>query len=259
MIADVTRCFSDITEPPGLLWLVMLIMTAVLAWRRKWSGALALGILALIETLMGCRLVSNSLLATLERPYIRSQVADLPACDAVVMLGGTHDISAHDVFGFALRDGADRVLTALELVRQGKGKTLVLGGAMETFEGKYQSSAVQLQKWFAAWGIPSVPVITLQGANDTHAEAERVQALAAEHHWQRLILVTSAYHMSRAKALFKKVGLTFWVAPCDYHACDVWNDDRPWTPVPRTINFRKLGIYLHEQFAWFLYRCKGWV
>jgi hypothetical protein len=49
--------------------------------------------------------------------------------DAVVALGGGERVSQHDLPGFALEDGASRILTAIQLARSGKARTLVLGGS----------------------------------------------------------------------------------------------------------------------------------
>ena len=130
---------------------------------------------------------------------------------------------------------------------------------MAIVDGQFQSCGVQLQKWFSTWGIPAAPVLVLQGANDTHAEAERVLELVKAHKWERIILVTSAFHMRRAEAVFRKTGVSLVAAPCDFRACGVQQDERRWSPVPRLSNVQNLGVYLHEKYGRLLYRLKGWV
>jgi uncharacterized SAM-binding protein YcdF (DUF218 family) len=259
MVLDVIRALGPLGEPLGMLWLVNLAAAGFLFWRRKWQGAIVLAVLAGLSSIIGSTSIPRRLLASLERPYVRSDSSNLPAGDAVIMLGGTHRPSQHDLFGFDLNHASDRAIMAMELLRQRKANALVVGGGTYTQNGKRLGAAPLLQSWFSAWGYSGVPIICLENCNNTHQEAVRVQALAKEHGWQRVLLVTSAFHMPRAEAVFKKAGVPVTPVACDFRAVGIPPDVNYLGPVPKLQNFEELGLYAHEQLGWLLYRWRGWV
>jgi len=259
MLLELIRSLQVLGEPLGLLWLANLGAAAFLFWRRKPLGGVLLAALAALYSLVGGTPLAKHLLASLERPYVSQKLSEVAPGDVVVMLGGAARPSRHDAFGFEFRNEGDRLLTALELMRQGKGKVLVLGGGMYPVEGTRQNSALLLQSVIKAWDLTQAPVICLENCNDTHAEAMRVIALAKEHRWQRILLVTSAYHLGRAIAIFQKAGVPVAGIACDFRAVGVPPEERTLPLVPRERNFVLLTLYLHEQVGWLVYWAHGWV
>jgi uncharacterized SAM-binding protein YcdF (DUF218 family) len=73
-----------------------------------------------------------------------------------------------------------------------------------------------LKEYAISNGIPSEKIIVTKDVKNTADEAVAVKELISPS--KRIILVTSAYHMYRAKRLFEKQG--FIVIPCkvDYKA-----------------------------------------
>jgi uncharacterized SAM-binding protein YcdF (DUF218 family) len=256
---EILRGLDPLSEPVGLLWLLQLGTAIALAWRRQWRCAGILAALLLVFSLVGSTSIARRLVAALERPYARASQQDLPSGDVVIMLGGSHRTSQNDVFGFELTNASDRALTALELMRQQKGQALVVGGSTIRTGGQDRHTSVLLHNWFSAWGLPVKPVFFLANANNTREEALRVQSLAKEHGWKRLLLVTSAYHMRRAEAVFTNVGLNVVPVGCDFQAYGVIEEDRSWSPIPQMKYLHLWSYYLHEQWGWLFYRCRGWV
>jgi len=108
---------SHLLEPVGFVWLISLTGLILALRKRQWASGIVFGIAALFISLAGSPL-STCLLASLERPYAHMNVENAPPCDAVVMLGGVLKRSDHDTFGMDLGDGADRAVTAMELLRR---------------------------------------------------------------------------------------------------------------------------------------------
>jgi uncharacterized SAM-binding protein YcdF (DUF218 family) len=258
MMMDLARYFSPLAEPMGLVWLFHLLAAAILFWKRRWLGAMALAAMAGLLMLAGSTSLPKSLLGSLERPYARSSFGDVPVCDAVVALGGGQSFSPQDVFGFKLTDGGERIITALELMRQHKGRALVLGGGYFWHAGKRVGLATLLRQWLKAWELPGAPVYSLDTSATTQEEARNLQKLAREQGWQRVILVTSAAHMRRAEAVFKNAGVSVIPVGCDFRAQGIQEPASGCPLIPRLDRFDDLGIFLHEQIGWFVYRCRGW-
>ena len=258
MFVDIIRYFAPLGESIGLIWLLTLLASVFLFWRRQWLGSLVtLGLAALIYVACGTPL-PTLLLSNLEKPYVVRDFKEIPYCDAIVVLGGGHRLSAHDIFGFELADAGDRILTGMELMRQHKGKTLVVGGAPVRVGDQKQDSAEFLKRWFYTWQMPNAPILTLGGSPNTRAEALYVQKLAAQHRWQKVILVTSAYHMRRAEAVFKNLGLTVVPVGCDFRAQGLSIPEDRVSYVPNLDRFIQMHLFLHETVGWWIYSWRGW-
>jgi hypothetical protein len=93
---------------------------------------------------------------------------------------------------------------------------LVLGGGGDGVNGIEQAEGKLLMNLLVDLGFESVPAYSLGICSNTRDEARRVEPLIKEHAWRSLILVTSAYHMKRAEATFRKLNLPITTVACDF-------------------------------------------
>src|SRR5437870_768611 len=135
MLTQVFHFFSPLGEPIGVLWLLHLVAGIILIKKRQWRAARFPLLLAAVIWVCGGTPLPARLLASLERPYTRVKWSEVPACDAVVMLGGGHRPSQFDPLGFELTPSADRITTAWWLARSNKCKALVFGGGGRRVDG----------------------------------------------------------------------------------------------------------------------------
>jgi len=253
------KLLTPLTEPLGLFWALVLLLAAWRLYRHEWRRAIGPLSLAVGLSFLECTKLPAHLLAGLERPYARTDLAQLPRADAVVMLGGVLSISTNDVFGFDLSPAADRAVMAAELVRRGKARALVLGGGghgpglTEPYEGQL------VARWLSTWKTVSVPVYVLGNCANTRDEGQRTLALARAQGWQHLHLVTSASHMKRAAGVFRTLGLRVTCVACDFQGFSALEEPARFSLVPGLGGLEKLGVYLHEEVGWWLYRWRGWV
>ncbi|MEO8428847.1 MAG: YdcF family protein [Verrucomicrobiota bacterium] len=259
MVTKIIYFFAPLVEPIGFLWLINVAWAAVLLVRRKYREAwLPLTTTALIWV-FGCTPLSARLLATLEKPYAKAGVDNLPACDAVVMLGGCARASQYDAQSIDLTAAVDRVTTAWRLVRQNKARALVLGGGGHRVNGIEQAEGKLLLNALGDLGFELVPAYSLGICSNTHDEARRVEPLIKEHAWRSLLLVTSAYHMKRAEATFRKLNLPITTVACDFQVVGCFNSTDRFTAFPDSEKLRQMELYLHEVIGLLIYRWRGWV
>jgi uncharacterized SAM-binding protein YcdF (DUF218 family) len=256
--------FFPLTEPLGAIWLIMAVGTVSLAWRKQWRGLAWLGVPTFLIFLMGSLPITEALTARAEAPYAACFIdapthwpTATPPQDAVLVLGGGFEPSAHDAYGFVLNAAASRVLTAVDLVRSTRAKNLVLGGSSISIGTSSGPVMSRVQTWIQAWHVIDVPVTNLGACANTHDEALAFKALNQKNGWRRTILVTSALHMPRAEAVFKKQGIEVTPVACDFQCYG-----RQGLPVSLFPSFERIRVfsrYLHEKVGWWVYRWKGWI
>jgi uncharacterized SAM-binding protein YcdF (DUF218 family) len=81
--------------------------------------------------------------------------------------------------------------------------------------------------------------------------------LMQSNQWTSVLLVTSALHMPRSVALFRKQGLAVEPVACDFRAYDT---PKPaFSIVPSWGNFELLALYTHEKIGWLVYKLRDWI
>ena len=237
----------------------MLVITVLSLRKKAWSAAAASFSLAIFLYFAGASPYPARLLAGLERPYDRAMNAPIPTADAVVMLGGTHAFSKRELIHLSVGDSSNRIFTALELIRQGRARNLVLGGTKYKYQGLERPDSELIMSWAGAWKIPMGRVFPLGICVDTHDEAIRTFDLVTQNHWHKLLLVTSASHLRRGEATFRKLGIEVIPVGCDYSGLAWLEGSRHWLAVPRMDGLNLLGRWFYEQSGWWWYWWKGWI
>jgi uncharacterized SAM-binding protein YcdF (DUF218 family) len=257
---DWPRLIEPLLYPLGWFWLLLLLLAFRSLLKRKWPASAGFILMAAFILAIGGARWPYQLLATLEEPYLRHPSAPLPRADAVVVLGGMLSPSRRDPFGFQFSSAADRIITGIELVRREQAPLLVLGGGggWRTDQTEWDEAQL-LENWMAAWGIPDADRIALLRSRDTREEAVRVRKLLDEKGWERIILVTSGYHMKRALATFNNLEIPAEPFACDFIGVSRLERGLPYGPFPRLEGFKHLDIYLREKIGWWYYRWKGWI
>lgn len=126
-------------------------------------------------------------------PYLTRE-DPLQKADAVFVLAGTKML---------------RPLEAADLYREGYASTIVMTREMEetsAFEAlerrgvRFLQDADRARDLFVSMGIPAQAIVVLDRVHDsTAAEAVSLRDLIATRDWRRVIIVTSRFHLARAR------------------------------------------------------------
>lgn len=260
MIESFLRLVLSLMEPLSLVWIGLAVLGVVMWRRRQRRMAVVAGGMFFLVTVVGGTGLSGWMLWRLERPWAGVKIAELPAGDAVLVLGGGGEASPYEAGGIHLTKAGDRFVMALELMRLGKAPVLVIGGGVSNIDGDVKVDADVMKSWLDSWRSPAVgEVVSLGAAKVTHDEAVRFAAVAKERGWRRVLLVTSASHMRRAIAVYRAVGVEVVPVPCNFVAKFGGPAGRFPINVPSLNGFEKLNIWLHETVGWAVYRSRGWV
>ncbi len=208
---------------PLPLCLALLVSGLLLARspRRSRIGRGLLVSAAVLLLLLSNKAVSTRLLRPLEDRYPAvpeiAEGAPAPAsiagCRFVVVLGGGHtDMPGIPATGQLSSSALGRIVEAARLLRVLPGARLIVSGPGEP--GRPSHAAV-LARAAASLGIDPGRITLIDTALDTEDESLAVARLAGH---ARVALVTSAWHMPRAAALFRKAGVDFAPCPADFIA-----------------------------------------
>ncbi|GAA0878638.1 YdcF family protein [Algoriphagus jejuensis] len=144
----------------------------------------------------------------------------------IVLTGVTNlDKTAFDRTFF--NKGADRITHALQLYRMGKIKKILITGGQGLNPVNPQSEAELLERFLLMAGVPQADILIEDQSKNTPQNAQFTKAFLEKKGIdtdQEFILITSAFHMYRAKGCFDKVGLKTLTFPTDYYSHDVKYD-----------------------------------
>jgi uncharacterized SAM-binding protein YcdF (DUF218 family) len=132
-----------------------------------------------------------------------------PSADAIVVLSGGI-VRGTNIDGVQWGESANRYFAGLNLAMAGKARVLVLSAGLPN-PGGYSQGDV-LQQDAIRHGLPAERIIVTQAVLTTEDESRAVSNMANIH---SVLLVTSAFHMSRAVLLFRARGLNVSPFPTD--------------------------------------------
>ena len=261
MVDTLLRSALHFLHPLSLAWLLLTLWTIHQAWRRRWRRLILPGTAWMLFSLTLCTALPSSLMRRLESPWLNVKIDSLPTSDAIVCLGGGTEPSVLEPAGIHLKDAGDRLLTAHTLFQQSKAPNLIFGGGTVKRGGQKLAESEGARNWELknAPGTADKNIIALEPCAHTRDEAVKTAAIAKEKGWKQIILVTSAYHMSRAKATFEKVGLTVIAAPCNFTSHRLRDDEIDWFHLPGLAGPQVLSFWLHEEIGLLVYRWRDWL
>ncbi len=190
---------------------------------RRAPGWIA-GLTLALVWLLGCGITIRLIGVPLEVDEI--DLMALPKADAIVLLGG--GMGAHAKCGRPeMYSGADRVWAAAQLYRAGKAPVVFVTGT---------NNLATTTGLLTDFGVPTNALRAVSGARNTEEEAKGIVGLldcsegligksqnggieqSTNLNNRTILLVTSAWHMKRAKMLFEKYapGLEVIAAPTDH-------------------------------------------
>ncbi len=158
---------------------------------------------------------ADLLTRSLEDHYLYRSIADCPESDAVFVFGGMLGPRDRVDGSVAWNQAAERFDRAVGIIKAGKAHTLVLSGGPERYpEGPDEGEFLRGEA--IARGIAQDRVLVTRSTANTEEEASAMCQLVALRHWERVLIVTSAFHMVRAMNLSRKCSAARVPVPVAY-------------------------------------------
>lgn len=236
------KILQQLLMPSSLvLFLILFGFIFFLSIRKKKIGKILIILGILFYYLFSTAVLSNFLLLPLENKYSFLEVSDLVKADKVVLLLGGKE--------------AD-VLRGSEVLRISHLKNheikIIISGTDPLLPTSEE--ALGVKRFFVSRGLPEENIIIEGQSRNTWENVRNVKEIVEE---KPFFLVTSAYHMERAKREFEKVGAKPIPAPTDFKATtEKYNIFSFW---PKAQNLKNSDSALHEYFGIVFYNFLGMI
>ena len=197
------------------IMLVIIVILIGLIKNKKKIIYVALGVLYIILT----PIFSNNFFKIVEgseHNEYRKSISVIDSTDAIVVLSGMLEINEVGDSTYIEWEDPDRFLGGLALFKAGNAQKLVFTGGKMPWDKAKKTEGEVLKEYAISNGIPSEKIFVSKDVENTADESVAVKELISPS--KRIILVTSAYHMFRAKRLFEKQGLIVIPYKVDYKA-----------------------------------------
>ena len=195
----------------------VLALGLILLWftRRQKAGKVLVTAGTVMLLLLGNSRVSAVLLSSLEQRYHPLALPSLAAATGpiketyIVVLGSGYSPGPRiDLDSHLSEDGLARLMEGVRLCRTLAGCKLILSGGPP-------AAAQTMGKIALSLGVRPQDIILEEHSRNTEQEARFIKPAVGA---TPFLLVTSASHMPRAMALFRKLGMQPTAAPTDYLA-----------------------------------------
>ena len=252
-----TKVIESFTSPAALALAggVVILMLLALGLRRLTMGVLLLGLVLL--WLASAPVMARALAGWLEHQNPMVSVADSPSADAIVILGGgvvepapLENADPH------LGGSGDRLLHAFELFRAKKAKVILASGGWAR-PGGPPAEADLMRMVLEQLGVPASAILIEDRSRTTEENGAYSAAIMHRNGLSTALLVTSAIHMPRALATFRRSGVEVIPSPADF--IDTPSQNPPWLDwLPDTYALWHFNAAVHEIVGYLYYRLRGW-
>ncbi len=249
-----------VAQPSSLLLFLALIglMLAAGRWRARWGLRLAtLSVGALL--VLGLSPVAHWLTLPLEDRFALPDLAALPKPDAIIVLGGMLDtvvtVARH---ADTMNEAGERVTATIVLARLFPTTRVIFSGGAAEIIYASMSEAEAARRILLGLGLAPARLLLEDKSRTTAENASMTRELLLREGFPpggRYLLVTSAHHMPRAVACFRKAGLAVIPYPVDFRTrgpSDLWRFfERP------SEGLRRADLVVKEWAGLFTYWLRG--
>ena len=225
-----------IVSPLGLIFLLLALALLI---RKFWPVSVAL----LSLFICSVPLAANSVWKHLESNYPYKAIHEVETTQAVVVLGGM--VSAfNDKDGYVLSWGdPDRFFAGIDLIKANKAaKIIFTRGKLPWSDQPPEGELLRIKA--IEMGLSDSQIELTDVVANTAEEALAVKKLCDSLNVEKVILVTSSFHMPRAKLLFDAVGLQTFPFATDFRAN---KKDLNWRAfIPNADAFRMTSAAIRE-------------
>jgi uncharacterized SAM-binding protein YcdF (DUF218 family) len=240
------KLMQRLVLPPASI-LLLLLFGFLLVRSRRNLGRLFIATGFLLLYGLSISPVSSALIAPLERDFRPVNVKRVKADVIVVLGGGTRDRSWLGLKPEPAEESLMRVVAAVTLYEALHIPVLLTGGTGDLAQSQ-MSDADAMARAAMDLGVPEKDIRIENMSRNTLESSRAVKDMIKGN---RIVLVTSAFHMKRSVALFKKRGFEVVPAPAGFRS-----GQRPFTvssiiPSADSLSSSSLALAEHLSLGWY--------
>ncbi|WP_189519216.1 YdcF family protein [Kushneria pakistanensis] len=204
--------------PPGIIIVALLFaLVVVWHWRRRWGRRLGIGVVLVFWALSTSR-VATLLMDPLESEVPIATQEQWQQAQAIVILSGGRLFGQSQLEGFddVTPMAMQRLVDGARIKRQIDLPVLMTGGGGRRGTRHLPEADLMAHRFEESFALP-VKWREVQSHN-TEQNALYSARILREENIDTIILVTSAWHMPRARRAFENEGLTVLAAPTGFTA-----------------------------------------
>lgn len=152
-------------------------------------------------------------------------IQEFPNHEVGIVLTGVTNLSKTAYDRTFFNKGADRATHAVQLYKLGKLQKILITGGQGLDPVNPNTEAELLRDFMLIAGVNQEDIIVENQAKNTYQNAifslETLKNNGYSPEKEKYVLITSAFHMKRAKGCFDKVGLNTETFPVDYYSEDI--------------------------------------
>lgn len=183
---------------PLMVYLIIILISTY-RWNRK-----VIYVSSFIFYLISTPFFSNYFMKKTEGEYIYQNINIVEEADAIVILSGMMRINEFNNEYIIEWGDIDRFFKGIELFKSKKSKVIVFTGGKHPFNLTSTSEGDILKDYAIKFGLSPKDILVTNEVLNTSDESYAVLDLIGNK--KKIILVTSAFHMKRASALFEMQG-----------------------------------------------------
>jgi uncharacterized SAM-binding protein YcdF (DUF218 family) len=211
----IAKSIQMLLLPPGV-FLLLMAMGFLIRKESRTMGRLLIGAGFVLLYLVSIGPVCFWLMEPLERQHKPLNVVrERTKADAIVVLaGGARDLGWLKLEPQPSESTLERIAEGVRLYRLTGLPVMLVGSSGDPKNGMVSETDAMLHA-AQQLGIPETTVTVIGAVRNT---LESAVAVKRKLKGSRVILVTSAFHMTRASGMFRKTGFEVIPAPCGYRA-----------------------------------------
>jgi uncharacterized SAM-binding protein YcdF (DUF218 family) len=201
--------------------------------------------------------VSQWLVRSLEDEYPPIPIEQVSPSEIIVVLGGAVNILGKHRDRVELGSSAERLTDGILLYRNKKAPIILFtGGSGILFQQNF-NEAFFAKKFFNDFEISDRNLLLEDKSKNTYENALYTKEILSKLGKNKIILITSAFHMKRSLGVFLKQGFDVQSFPTDYKSM---MDDLNWdTILPSTMALDASTIAIKEWIGIIVYHLKGYI
>ena len=240
ILKKIISCF--LYPLPLSIWLSFLGLYLLWFTSKQKAGKILVSVGLILLTLFSYRVIADKLLRPLERKYDLFETKsssgfvkeDESTIKFVVVLGGGHSSDPElPLLSQIGRSSLVRLIEGIRIYRKYPDAKLLLSGS---------GVAEVMARVAMEIGVPERDIILESKSKDTKDEARFIKPMVGK---EPFVLVTTASHIPRSMALFRKLGMNPIPSPIG-HRVSEGQILSPYSFFPGTGNLEKTELAIHE-------------